>query len=161
MADMSSKAQAHADWLINGLSTKEVITKYDVLPKTAQGWIKQWHQEQIRTISDKLHFSIKVTEDAMQKHASNVQFLASELDSAASAVQSCAKGSKERREALSSYLKLEKRWSELTGIEAKIASNRAGEVEAAKNSVQTDKTPTNKLQASAPKRVSGPVVPID
>ena len=159
-ADKSSQAHAHADWLVNKLTTAQLIEKYPCNKDTASKWINKWEKEEITRIYNKSHFSITVTDDTLEKHASNVRFLASELDLAASEVQSCAKGSKERKDALTAFLRLEKRWSELTGIEAKIASNKAGEVEAAKFSVQQSKIPPSKREEQ-PRRISGPVVPLD
>ena len=158
--DNSVRNKAHADWLANDLTVPELVEKYGATRQTIQLWLKDWHSQQIQTITNKIHFSISVTDDALEKHASNVRFLASELDLAASEVQSCAKGSKERKDALTAFLRLEKRWSELTGIEAKIASNKAGEVEAAKFSVQQSKLPPSKRD-DEPRKISGPVVPLD
>ena len=159
-ADNSVKAQAHADWLANGLTTKEIISKYTVHLDTALAWIKQWHAQQISEISQKIHFNITVTDDNLKKHNAHVDFLASECVVLASEVESATKGSKERKDALTAFLKTEKRWSELVGIEAKVASNKAWEIENAKHNVQQSKIPPSKRDEQ-PRRISGPVVPVD
>lgn len=158
-ADLSTKAQAHADWLANGLSSKEITDKYQTRHDTTLGWIKQWEAQEIREISEKKYFHLSVTKDDVEKHKDHVKTLGSEVERIQKHVETLKVGTPQHSSALKLLIAAGKRYSVLTGIEAIVDKNRAKQVEEGKWEVQQGKLPPSK-QPDSPRLVSGPTVPV-
>ena len=158
--DKSTKAKAHIVWLAKRLSTKELSEQFQISLKTAQEWITQWETLELNIIREKQYYSIEVTNDNIEKHASNVDFLASEIDSQRSKLETLPKGSAERLKLSDSIVRLMKAYNDNTGLGAVMARFKAEQIEIGKQSVLSAKIPPSKRE-DQPRTISGPVVPLD
>lgn len=123
-------------------------------------WVREFESEEVQTIKQVRRAEFGVTDAGLRSHQRAVEILEKELEALGEELSKSRKNPDVHKKALSSFLSVQKRLSELTGCESLIAGHKALTVSQAK--AEATKEPEKPEPVTRPRRgVSGPVVPVD
>ena len=132
-----------------------------VTEDTVRGWIKDFRRDQIAAIKQETDWLPCVTDAHEQTHKDSARKLENQIKKIEESLEGLSPRSKQYHTLTNTLLKVQRRWSEMTGIQAIIEANTARLTSEAKRLgvVKPDPKPEPPKPLRYPK--SGPVVPID
>ena len=125
-------------------------------------WIREFESEEVETIKKVRRNEFGVTDGGLRAHQDAIGILEQELGALSKELSKLRKDPVGYKAALASFMAVQKRLSELTGLEGMIAGHKALAVTQGKQ--EASKEPEKEKPAQPRKitpRVSGPIVPLD
>ena len=158
-AGLGSRTLVEIALLGGETDTSELAKIGKVTEEAVRGWIKEFRREQIAVIKQDSTWLTCVTEESVGKHRETAEGIAAEVKRIRAALKKTDPTSQKYHDTANILLKLEKRWSEMTGIESVLAAHRVALTAKAKTEEPEKKKPAPPRKVNP--RVSGPVVPLD
>lgn len=155
---LPAKAQVRFALLAGETDTARLAEVGNVAESTIRKWIPEIEREESAILRDNRASVLGVTSEGIKKHQSAVEILGGELEGLGEQLAESREDSSKYKQVLASFLSVQKRLSELSGVEALMAGHKARAVSEAKREGLEKEPEPGPSKTSYPP--SGPVVPI-